>query len=194
MDVTSLLAQYFNGNFTEDISFTIGEGLHYLALKCVYSNLCYIGVAFHQKVLTVPRSNGNSIKVKVVFWDTGTYQNDFCFRIEYSEIYILAGTDRFRTLQQSYYRGAQAVMLIFDVTSQQSFDNLQNWLQEIHEFFGKGNALFKIVIGNKTDSTRVVSRDIAEEWATEHGMEYMEISAKNKEGVSNIFYHTVSSV
>jgi hypothetical protein len=85
-------------------------------------------------------------------------------------------------------------MLVFDVTSQSSFDNLHNWLSEIYEYCGKGNELFKIVIGNKTDASRVVSRELAEDWAKQHNMEYMEISAKNGEGVSNIFYHTISSV
>jgi Ras-related protein Rab-1A len=64
----------------------------------------FAGIDF--KINTI-QLNGKNVKVQI--WDT-------------------AGQERFRTITQTYYRGAQGVILAYDSTSQESFDNVKNWI------------------------------------------------------------------
>ena len=59
-----------------------------------------------------------------------------------------AGQERFRTITQSYYRGADAILIVFDVSDKESFESCANWIQEID----KANFdCIKFLIGNKSD-------------------------------------------
>ena len=60
-----------------------------------------------------------------------------------------AGQERFRTLTSSYYRGAQGVILVYDISSRKSFDELIKWFQELETY--TGDQVVKIVVGNKVD-------------------------------------------
>lgn len=61
-----------------------------------------------------------------------------------------AGQERFRTLTPSYYRGAQGVILVYDVSSQESFEGLEVWLNELDTYATKKD-LVKMLVGNKID-------------------------------------------
>ena len=69
-----------------------------------------IGVDFKVKVID---NNGN--KVKLAIWDT-------------------AGQERFRTLTPSYYRGAQGAILVYDISSRESFQKVEDWLNELETY------------------------------------------------------------
>lgn len=60
-----------------------------------------------------------------------------------------AGQERFRTLTSSYYRGAQGVILVYDISSRKSFDELTKWFHELETY--TGDQVVKIVVGNKVD-------------------------------------------
>lgn len=49
-----------------------------------------------------------------------------------------AGQERFRTITSSYYRGANGIIIVYDVTDQESFTNIQNWLAEIKKYVPRG--------------------------------------------------------
>lgn len=69
------------------------------------------------------------------------------------------------------------------------------WLQEVEQYsVGGGKEIVKLLVGNKVDATRVVTRDIAEEWANSHGMLFLESSAKTKEGIAQVFQEVVQKV
>ena len=106
-----------------------------------------------------------------------------------------AGQERFRTLTSSYYRGAQGIILVYDVTRKETFDSLGMWLQEVEQFsMGGGKEVVKLLVGNKVDQTRVVEISEADECAKSRGMLFMEASAKTKEGVSQVFNEVVQKV
>mmetsp|Transcript_13197 Transcript_13197/g.19884 ORF Transcript_13197/g.19884 Transcript_13197/m.19884 type:complete len:211 (+) Transcript_13197:95-727(+) len=135
-----------------------------------------IGVDFKVKVMDVAGPDGRPKRVKVTIWDT-------------------AGQERFRTLTSSYYRGAQGIILVYDVTRKETFDSLSMWLQEVEQFsMGGGKEVVKLLVGNKVDQQRVVSRDDADEWARSRGMLFMEASAKTKEGISQVFNEVVQKI
>ena len=154
--------------------------------------------------------DGKSKRVKVTIWDTGLFHKliifyfysifHFHFLLFYlfhfiSYQFILAGQERFRTLTSSYYRGAQGIILVYDVARRETFDSLSMWLQEVEQFsMGGGKEVVKLLVGNKVDQTRVVARDTADEWARSRGMLFMESSAKTKEGISQVFNEVVTMV
>eukprot|EP00887_Chlorella_sp_A99_P006405 scaffold3.g6405.t1 len=123
------------------------------------SYISTIGVDF--KIRTV-ELDGKVIKLQI--WDT-------------------AGQERFRTITSSYYRGAHGIIVVFDVTDQDSFNNVKQWLNEIdRRAHGYANEnVNKLLVGNKVDLTskRVVDSATAKAFADEIGIPYIETSAKN---------------
>ncbi len=135
-----------------------------------------IGVDFKVKMMTVTGPDERPKRVKVTIWDT-------------------AGQERFRTLTSSYYRGAQGIILVYDVSRRDTFESLHMWLQEVEQFsMGGGKDVVKLLVGNKIDQERIVDRAMASEWAEEKGMLFMEASAKTKEGIAQVFTEVVQKV
>ena len=60
-----------------------------------------------------------------------------------------AGQERFRTITQTYYKGAMGIILVYDCTDEKSFENVRNWMKQIETHAAKGVA--KVLIGNKCD-------------------------------------------
>jgi Ras-related protein Rab-1A len=112
-----------------------------------------IGVDF--KVRTIELDSGKVVKMQI--WDT-------------------AGQERFRTITTSYYRGAHGVFIVFDLTNEASFAEVEKWNDEINSY--TPYPIPKIVIGNKLDLPRVVTYDRAKSFADALGLEYVETSAK----------------
>jgi len=128
-----------------------------------------IGVDFKVKTVDI---DGNLVKLAI--WDT-------------------AGQERFRTLTPSYYRGAQGAILVYDVTSRASFEKLDPWLGELQQYTTKQN-IVKMLVGNKIDKDRVVSREEGLQFARRHAMLFIEASAKSKEGVQTAFEELVQKI
>lgn len=98
-------------------------------------------------------------------------------------------------MTSSYYRGAQGIILVYDVARTETFDSLNMWLQEVEQFsMGGGKEVVKLLVGNKVDQPRKVSRDTADEWARSKGMLFMEASAKTKEGIAQVFNEVVQKI
>ncbi len=69
------------------------------------------------------------------------------------------------------------------------------WLQEVEQFsMGGGKEVVKLLVGNKVDQSRLVQRDLANDWARSRGMLFMEASAKTKEGIAQVFQEVVQKV
>ena len=90
-----------------------------------------------------------------------------------------AGQERFRTITSSYYRGAHGIIVVYDVTDQESFNNVKQWLHEIDRYACENVSI--VLVGTKSDlaSRRVVSFDAAKEFADSLGIKFFEASAKN---------------
>ncbi|XP_051132220.1 ras-related protein RABC2a-like isoform X2 [Andrographis paniculata] len=101
----------------------------------------------------------------------------------------IAGQERFRTLTSSYYRGAQGIILVYDVTRRDTFTNLSDvWEKEL-ELYSTNQDCIKMLVGNKVDreSERVVSREEGMTLAKELGFLFFECSAKTCENVELCF-------
>ena len=122
-----------------------------------------IGVDLQYKVLDI-----NGKKVKYLIWDT-------------------AGEDRMKTMTYAYYRGCHVVLIVYDVTSKKSFENVTTWVECVDKF-AKSNVL-RILVGNKTDleDKRVISKEEGKKLAEENGLKFYEISAKTMNGLVEMF-------
>ena len=122
-----------------------------------------IGVDFKIKTINV-----NNMNIKFQVWDT-------------------AGQERFRTIISSYYKGAHGILLVYDITLKESFESLNDWLNEIKKNTSKN--IVKVLIGNKIDlnDKRIISFDEAKEFADNNNMKYIETSAKTATNVDQAF-------
>lgn len=128
-----------------------------------------IGVDFKMKKKEI---DGKIIKVQI--WDT-------------------AGHERFRSITYSYYRGANAIIIVFDITNKKSFLSITEWLKQI-EKHAKEN-VFKFLVGNKSDlaEERKVTFEEAKEYADSHDLPYIETSAKEGININELFESSIKS-
>ncbi|KAJ4791615.1 Ras-related protein Rab-1A [Rhynchospora pubera] len=105
-----------------------------------------------------------------------------------------AGQERFRTITGSYYRGAHGIIIVYDVTDQESFNNVKQWLNEIDRH--ASDSVNKLLVGNKCDLTanKVVSTETAKAFADEMGIPFMETSAKNATNVEQAFMAMAAAI
>eukprot|EP00803_Ostreobium_quekettii_P004562 evm.model.scf_1827.6 EVM.evm.TU.scf_1827.6 scf_1827:28562-31705(-) len=103
------------------------------------------------------------------------------------QIWDTAGQERFRTITSSYYRGAHGIIVVYDVTDQDSFNNVKTWLNEIDRYASEN--VNKLLVGNKSDLTakKVVDYQTAKAFADELGIPFLETSAKNASNVEQAF-------
>lgn len=103
------------------------------------------------------------------------------------QIWDTAGQERFKSLGPIYYRGAAAAVIVFDLTAQQSFNKVTEWLSDFSDVAGRDCAV--LVLGNKSDlaDERQVSRDDAEQLARKIDALYYETSALTGSGIREAF-------
>ena len=95
-----------------------------------------------------------------------------------------AGQERFKCLPKKYYQNADGVLLLFDVTNEDTFNNVSNWMKDVKDNSNKdanetSSNIALYLIGNKIDKPdRVISRETAETQAKSLGMKYFEVSCK----------------
>jgi Ras-related protein Rab-18 len=136
-----------------------------------------VGVDFKIKLLE--NFDNTKKNIKLTIWDT-------------------AGQERFRSLTSSYYRGAQGVILVYDVSSRESFDNLKTtWLKEL-AVYADLDDLVLMIVGNKVDleakGERKVSTEEGLQLAKELSALFMESSAKTRLGIKSIFEELVRKI
>ena len=129
-----------------------------------------IGVEFGARMISV---NDKSIKLQI--WDT-------------------AGQESFRSITRSYYRGAAGALLVYDITRRDTFKHLGRWLEEARQH-SQSNMII-MLIGNKNDleHRRAVSTEEGKAFADEHGLVFMETSAKTAYNVERAFVSTAEEI
>lgn len=125
-----------------------------------------MGIEFDTQMLDTPHG-----KVKAQIWDT-------------------AGQERFaRVLLPTYFRKAKGVILVYDITNAKSFESLlERWMVQLNDH-AAADDLAKLLVGNKNDleASREVSREKAQQFCQQYGMEMLETSAKSGENVLQAF-------
>ncbi|MFX1490617.1 MAG: Rab family GTPase, partial [Promethearchaeota archaeon] len=126
-----------------------------------------LGVSISEKVIKV-----NNDLINLILWD-------------------IAGQSKFEIMRRHFYKGAEAVILIFDLTNRRSFDSISNWFRDIQKnIIPYQEKFFGFILGNKEDlkAERKVSLEEARQVAESLHLEYLETSAKTGKNVEESFY------
>ncbi|CAF0891798.1 unnamed protein product [Didymodactylos carnosus] len=130
------------------------------------SYITTIGVDFKMSTINI---DGQQCKIQI--WDT-------------------AGQERFRVITSTYYRGADGVIIVYDVTNGETFANLKDWITEMERHCDIN--VPKILVGNKDDSdfemTKVVLTSDASQYAQQKNLPFFETSARDNKNVENVFH------
>ena len=133
-------------------------------------------IGLDYKLKYVQLESGETIKVQL--WDT-------------------AGQDRYRTIAKNYYKGSHGILLLYDVTKLNSFENIRDWIRDIKEEVYEKTIIF--LIGNKIDKNeeRKITTEQGAKLAEEYNIPFFEASAKSGENVEEVFknlYKKISEV
>ena len=130
-------------------------------------------IGFDFKFKNVTLKDGK--KVKIQLWDT-------------------AGQERFRTIAKSYYKGAHGIVLIYDVTSKRTYENIRKWLNQIKE--EASSRISIILVANKIDceEEREVTKEEGENLAKTSGLTLFEASAKDSINVNESFQDLIEKI
>ena len=134
-------------------------------------HLTTIGLDFRLKTVHLDINK----KVKAQIWDT-------------------AGQDRFRSITKNYFKGANGILLIFDVTNRSSFEHVSTWIEQIREEASEQTVIY--LVGNKIDdqNNRVVTNQEAIKLTDEFKLKYYETSAKNNINIGSTFFDLIKDV
>ena len=98
------------------------------------------------------------------------------------QIWDTAGQDRFRTITSSYYKGADGIIMVYDVSDPKSFEDIDKfWVPEAENYADRNISV--ILLGNKSDCERAVPKKKAKDYATSKGYDFEEVSAKTSDKV-----------
>ena len=107
-----------------------------------------IGMDRRTLSFTIKNEEGNDVEIDVQLWDT-------------------AGQERFRSITTSYYKSSQGLILMYDITKRESFEGVENWIQNVNDSLGENNDYLIVLLGNKVDLVKANpdSRDVTIEEA-----------------------------
>eukprot|EP00299_Pterocystis_sp_00344_P005769 c17506_g1_i1.p1 GENE.c17506_g1_i1~~c17506_g1_i1.p1 ORF type:complete len:222 (+),score=45.02 c17506_g1_i1:44-667(+) len=129
-----------------------------------------IGVEFGARMVNIENK-----QIKLQIWDT-------------------AGQESFRSITRSYYRGAAGALLVYDITRRETFNHLTTWLDDARQHSHSNMVI--MLIGNKCDleHRRAVQFEEGQQFAREHGLIFMETSAKTAQNVDEAFISTAQKI
>jgi small GTP-binding protein len=141
--------------------------IKYTEEKFTETQIATIGVEYKNKTIEY-----KGYKIKLQIWDT-------------------SGQERFRSLTQNFYRNADGIIFVFDLTKPDSFDNIRSWLIESENY---ADNFGKILIGNKCDLPALVTQERIDSFISKKNLAYFNTSAKDGTNVVEMFQNIIEQI
>ena len=124
----------------------------------------------------------------------GVKNIEFDNQIYRIQVWDTAGQENFRSIARAYFKNCVCAMVVYDITNEQSFKNVKNWIEDIRNESPK--TVLIILVGNKIDleDRRVISFDDGNDFAIENGLIFGETSAKTGDGIEEIFLTSAKQI
>ena len=131
-----------------------------------------IGIEFYNRE---ERINNKIIQIK--FWDT-------------------AGQEIFHSLTKNFYRKADGIIIVYDITNKESFERVQDWIKSVYDNTETYKEIQMIIVGNKIDleEMREVRKEDGLKIGKYYEIDFFEASAKNAEGVNNFMIKIIGDI
>lgn len=166
-----------DGKFTSVKLLLIGDsGVGKTAIMLQFSENTFsetfittVGIDYKYKFVSLTNKETNKEeKIRLEIWDT-------------------AGQERFKAITRSYLRGAEGLLLVYDITDEITFENVKTWMQQIQQFAEKD--CDKVLVGNKCDlnSARKVEMQEGQSMADKFGVQFFEASARSNLNIQEAF-------
>ena len=136
-------------------------------------------------------SSNTLATVGVEFFSNNYYINDKLCKIE---MWDTAGQERYKSMTSAYYKGSMGAILVYDVTNQVSFNNIERWYNEIRDFSSKDIQI--IMVGNKTDlkDKIVITTEMSQNKSADLEIPVVETSALNASNVKEAFHLLIKEI
>ena len=130
------------------------------------SSISTIGVDYMDKIIDY-----NNFKIKLQIWDT-------------------SGEEKFRTITKNFYRNADGLLVVYDLTRKETYDHIKIWLNEAKEY---NSNIKTVLLGNKLDreNEREVLNKVATDYANKNNLKYLETSAKDGTNIKESFFAVI---
>jgi len=136
----------------------------------IFDDQYYSTIGLDFKVKTI--LNGEH-RIKIQIWDT-------------------AGQEKFKSITNTYYRIADIILLVFDLTQQSSFDEVEDWYQEALSYCK--NEVFIILVGNKVDNDNSINKVQINKLVSKLNIDYFETSAKDNINIDELFTFAINKL
>ena len=145
--------------------------LRFIDDKFLINHFSTFGIDY--KFQNVELENGNKIRFK---------------------IYDTAGQERFRSISHNYIKKANGILLMYEISSKESFNNIEKWMETINE--NCGNKMVIVLIGTKCDliEERVINKEEGKSLAQKYGIHFFEISSKDNINIEKAFYDIAEQI
>ena len=137
-----------------------------------------LGAGFKTKEVYFTDEGGNQGRMKLNLWDT-------------------AGQEKFDALTKMYFKGAEAALIVYDVTNAMSFEKAQKWVKDLDDTeASEQQQVLKFLVGNKCDCVDQIEVSVQQgsEYAKQINSDFNEVSAKENTGISELFAEIASQL
>lgn len=110
----------------------------------------------------------------------------------YIKVWDTCGQERFRSLTANYYRNSDGIVLVFDISNPDTFDNLKNWIKSLHE--NTAENIPKIIVCNKIDLENIITQSQINSFSKEYNIQIYQSSAKANTNVVEPFDYIIKDV
>ena len=123
-------------------------------------------------------------ELKYLYFKIKNTSNELVLRYQ---IYDCCGQEIYRSIITNFYKDTKFFLLAYDVTNEESFKNIENWVNDV-KAQKTDEPIHFILIGNKIDleKERKISKEEGEKFAEENGMKFVEVSAKTGDGIKDL--------